>query len=173
MPLRPRHLLSFVSPWLVTVILVSSGVAQEPSQQASYEEVVTSAEPAAHAFVAADDLAFEDMDVPGFDPGIKIAVIHGDPTVARGDYTLRLSFPDGYRFPPHWHPVPEHLTVVSGTLLLAMGETADEAALQRYEAGDFLYFPAEDPHFGGAEGETVIQLHGPAPFEIVLVEPVE
>jgi len=173
MRLRPGYLVSFVSPWLVTAVLVPSGAAQEPSQQASYEEVVTSVEPATHEFVAAEDLVFEDMDVPGFDPGMKIAVIHGDPTGAQGDYTIRLSFPDGYRFPPHWHPVPEHLTVVSGTFLLAMGETADESVLERYEPGDFLYIPAEDPHFGGAEGETVIQLHGPAPFEIILVEPVE
>lgn len=170
---RLSRAVSLGSPLVVTLVLFSNGVAQEPSQQASYEEVVTAVAPSSHSFTDAEELTFEDIEVPGFDPGMKIAVIHGNPEGNEGDYTIRLSFPDGYRFPAHWHPVPEHLTVMSGTLLLAMGETADEAALERFEPGDFLYIPPEDPHFGGAEGETVIQLHGPAPFKIILVESAE
>lgn len=106
---------------------------------------------------------------PGFEPGIEIAVVRGDPTATGEPYVLRLRFPDGYRFPPHWHPVPENVTVLEGTFLLAMGERADESRLERYEAGDFLFVQPRHPHFGGAEGQTVIQLHGPGPFEIITV----
>lgn len=88
-----------------------------------------SAEPAEHAFVTTEDVEFALIEVPGFDSGMEIAVVHGDPNAPSGDYTLRLAFPDGYRLPPHWHPKAEHLTVLSGTFLLAMGETADEAAI--------------------------------------------
>lgn len=110
-------------------------------------------------------LAWGPLSVPGFDPGAKIAVLHGNPG-AKGDYTIRLEFPDGYRFPVHWHPNGEHVTVLSGTFLLAMGNTADWNAVRAYGPGDFLYLPARHAHFGGARGQTVIQLHGDGPFAI-------
>jgi len=123
----------------------------------------------AATMVMAGDLEFTALEVPGFDSGMQIAGLYGDFT-AEGPYALRLSFPDGYRFPPHFHPMEENLTVISGTLLLAMGDTADESRLVGYGPGDFLNIPAEHPHFGGATGYTVIQLHGIGPFEIILVE---
>jgi len=49
-------------------------------------------------------------------------VISGDPSKT-GAYTVRLMFPAGYRFPVHWHPGAENLTVVSGTFQLGMGNT--------------------------------------------------
>jgi len=117
--------------------------------------------------VAASGITFADIAVPGFDAGMKIAVIDGNPDEA-GPYTLRLSFPAGYRFPAHFHPMAENLTVLSGTLLLAMGERADESKLQSYGAGDYLHLPATKPHFGGARDAVVIQLHGQGPFKIIL-----
>ena len=125
------------------------------------------AEPA-HAMVPAAQLEFTDIQPEGFEPGTKIATIHGDPSAADQPYVIRLSFPDGYRFPPHYHPKAENLTVLSGTFLLAMGKKADESKLQSYAPGDFLYIPPENPHYGGAKGETVIQLHGMGPFEVLL-----
>jgi quercetin dioxygenase-like cupin family protein len=119
--------------------------------------------------VSAQSLAFSEVNVPGFDPGMKLAVVHGNPEAA-GAYTVRLSFPAGYKFPPHWHPNAENLTVLSGTFRLAMGEKADPSQLKTYKAGDFLYIPGKHPHFGGVEGPTVIQLHGEGPFTINLVK---
>lgn len=120
--------------------------------------------------VAVADLAWSDIDVPGFLPGMEIAAIHGDPAVADEPYTLRLAFPDGYMFPPHWHPRAENVTVLEGTFLLAMGEEFDDGELVSYRPGDYLFIAAENPHFGGAEGRTVIQLHGVGPFDIMVVE---
>lgn len=119
--------------------------------------------------VSAKSVTFADIAVPGFDAGMKIAVIDGNPDET-GPYTLRLSFPDGYRFPPHFHPMTENVTVLSGTLLLAMGDRADDAKLKAYGVGDYLHLPATKPHFGGARGATVIQLHGQGPFKINLVQ---
>lgn len=118
--------------------------------------------------VSAQTLTWTDPAVPGFAPGMKLAVVRGNPAEA-GSYTLRLSFPDGYRFPPHWHPMTENVTVLSGALLLGMGEKVNDAQLKTYGAGDYLYIPAKHPHFGGAKGFTVIQLHGEGPFTINLV----
>jgi len=119
--------------------------------------------------VSAQSITFGDITVPGFDPGMKIAVIDGNPD-STGAYTLRLSFPAGYRFPPHFHPMAENVTVLSGTLLLAMGDRADESTLRAYGAGDYLHLPPVKPHFGGARDATVIQLHGQGPFKIMLAQ---
>lgn len=112
-------------------------------------------------------LIWSDLNVPGFAPGATMAVVHGDPGANR-DYIIRLKFPAGYRFPVHWHPNSEHLTVLSGTFLLAMGNTADESKLKAYGPGDFIYAPARMSHFGGARTATEIQLNGNGPFAINL-----
>ncbi|HEY0969494.1 MAG TPA: cupin domain-containing protein [Gemmatimonadales bacterium] len=109
------------------------------------------------------------VETPGFAPGLEIGVVSGNPGQA-GPYTIRLRFPSGYAFPPHWHPTTENLTVLSGRFLLGMGERSDDDALEEYTPGDYLMIPAKMPHFGRVEGETVIQLHGTGPFEIKLVE---
>jgi len=121
--------------------------------------------------VAANAIAWADLEAPGFDPGVKMAVIHGNPGEA-GAYTLRLSFPAGYRFPAHWHPMPENVTVLSGEMRLGMGGQVDDTKLKSYRPGDYLYIPATMPHFGGVRGATVVQLHGTGPFTINLVTTV-
>ncbi len=118
--------------------------------------------------VSSGTIEYAPIEVPGFDSGMQIAVLSGDPN-GDGPYVLRLAFPDGYRFPPHWHPMTENVTVLEGTFLLAMGDTVDESAITEYAPGDYLYIPAEHPHFGGAKGYTEIQLHGMGPFEINVV----
>lgn len=119
---------------------------------------------------AATSLEWSPIQPPGFNPGTEIVVIHGDPSVPDKPYTLRLRFPDGYRFPAHYHPKAENLTVLSGTFLLRMGAT-ESGELKAYMPGDYLHVPATQPHWGGARGTTVIQLHGEGPFEILLANP--
>src|SRR5687767_10795142 len=69
-----------------------------------------------HMFLTPDRLRWTDAP-PSLPPGAKIAVVEGDLTVA-APYTVRLRFPDGYRIPPHFHPVDEHVTVLQGTFSL-------------------------------------------------------
>jgi uncharacterized protein (TIGR02246 family) len=121
--------------------------------------------------LANNALTWTDFAPPGFDPGPKLAVLEGDPG-AKGPYVVRLQFPPGYRFPVHWHPGIENLTVVSGQFQLAMGNTADWSALKTYGPGDFLYIPPRHAHFGGTgQMATVIQLHGEGPFQVMLGAP--
>jgi uncharacterized protein (TIGR02246 family) len=119
-------------------------------------------------FVPAAGITWTDFSSPGFAPGVKIAVLHGNPA-GKGDYTLRLRFPAEYKFPVHWHPGGEHLTVLWGTFMLGMGNTEDWTTVRTYAPGDFLYIPARHSHFGGAgRNVTVIQLHGDGPFQLFL-----
>ncbi len=141
----------------IALLLPSVALAQTDSARAP-----------AHVMVPAEGVMFQPLEVPGFDSGMKVAAIHGDPNAASGMYVIRLAFPAGYRFPAHWHPNAENLTVLEGEFLLAMGAKADASKLTSYKPGSFLYLPGKHPHFGGAVGPTVIQLHGQAPFTIEL-----
>lgn len=149
-------------PALALLLVPAALIAQEaaPAEMAM--------EAAETIVVTTDAVEYAPIEVPGFDSGMQIAVLSGDPA-SDGSYVLRLAFPDGYRFPPHWHPMAENVTVLEGTFLLAMGETVDESAIVEYAPGDYLHIPAEHPHFGGATGRTEIQLHGIGPFEIKVV----
>jgi hypothetical protein len=60
--------------------------------------------------------------------GARLAVLDGDPSKA-GLYTMRLAMPAGYRIPPHFHQVDEHVTVISGAFQVGMGDTFDEGKL--------------------------------------------
>lgn len=113
-------------------------------------------------------VAYKDINVPGFPPGLKSAVLDGDPT-KEGLYTMRLQFPDGYEYPPHWHPADVHVTIVSGVFYFGMGEKANQAAAQAYQSGDYVIEPARMAHFGHVKGETIVQLHGMGPFQINVV----
>lgn len=106
------------------------------------------------------------LDVPDFPPGASVAIVHGDPNVRNRDYVIRIRFPAGYRFPVQWHEESEHITVLQGSFLFAIGDEADESVLQRYGPGDFIFAPANTAHFGGARVPTVIQVHGTGPFRM-------
>ena len=125
---------------------------------------------ATHSEVLAKSLTWTEPDIPGFAKGLKLAGVNGDPNAAGQPYTIRLKFPAGYVFPAHYHPNAENLTVLSGTFLLGHGEKADDASMKTYAPGDFLYIPGKMPHYGKVRGETVVQLHGVGPFEIILVD---
>lgn len=105
-------------------------------------------------------------------PGAKAAVLEGDPAAA-GPFTLRLSMPDGYRIPPHYHPAVEHVTVMEGTLKVGMGERFDASAMTQLPTGTFAAIQPGMRHFAEAQGETVIQLHGIGPWNLVYVNPAD
>ena len=104
--------------------------------------------------------------------GAKMAVLEGDPS-KEGPFVVRFQFPDGYQIPPHTHPKTERVTVISGNLLLATGETLDRSSAKKLPAGSFGYWPAGMKHAGWSEGETIIQLHGIGPWQINYVNPAD
>ena len=135
------------------------------AQQATSQKASPMAE------VTAKSLTWTAAAIPGFVPGMEMAVVNGDPG-KEGTYTIRLRFPAGYAFPAHWHPQDENLTVLSGSFQLGMGDKTNASALKTYGPGDFLYMPATVPHYGRVEGVTIIQLHGTGPFSVTVVEQI-
>jgi anti-sigma factor ChrR (cupin superfamily) len=105
-------------------------------------------------------------------PGVEMAVLSGNPD-AGGPYTIRLKMADGNQIAPHWHPMDENLTVLTGTLQVGMGEKFDTAALKPLPVGSHVLMPKQMPHFAKASGETVIELYGEGPFKINYVNPAD
>jgi len=108
---------------------------------------------------------------PALPPGGQAAVLDGDPGKAGGHFTMVAKIPDGYKVPPHWHPTDENLAIVSGTLLLGMGDKMDQANMHAINAGGFAKMPAKEHHSAMAKGETIFYVYGVGPFDITYLNP--
>ena len=109
---------------------------------------------------------------PSLSKGAQFAVLSGDPTMP-GSFVIRLKFPAGYKVAPHWHPTDEHVTVLSGTMALGMGEKFDPSKMKNLSAGSFAVLPAEMRHFAMAKTAATIQVHGMGPFVLNYVNPAD
>ena len=118
-----------------------------------------------------DGLAWK-VGPPSLPTGAKFAVLEGDPTKA-GPFVFRVKVPDGYRIPPHTHPKPERVTIISGTFNLGMGDTFDATKGEALPVGTYGTWPAGMKHFVWVKGETVVQFHGEGPWTITYVNPAD
>jgi quercetin dioxygenase-like cupin family protein len=98
--------------------------------------------------------------------------MQGDPGKS-GVYTVRLRMPARYVIKAHFHPTDEEVTVLSGTLLVGMGDTVHTRGAQRLTAGGFITAPKDAHHYAMARGVTIVQVHGEGPFEITYVNPAD
>lgn len=106
-------------------------------------------------------------------PGAEIAVVSGNPDAVGEPFVMRMRYTGAVRVPPHWHPNDEHITVLSGTFMLGMGERVDDATAKALTAGAYAFAPAKMPHFAWSKGDTVVQVHGLGPFVINYVNPAD
>ena len=138
------------------------------AEEAAKKPAHKMAAPAAkHVVLATGDMKWGDAP-PTLPAGAKLAVLDGNPGKP-GPYTIRLQLPDGYKVMPHWHPKTENLTIISGEFHLATGDKFDDAKGDAMAAGSFGVMPPHMHHYAWAKGETVVQLHGTGPFEIIYV----
>jgi quercetin dioxygenase-like cupin family protein len=104
--------------------------------------------------------------------GAEIAVLSGNP-FAEGWFVLRLKLPAGYDVPAHIHSGTELITVVSGEFNVGHGQKLDRQATMLLPAGGFIEMRAGHPHFAWTSAETVVQVHGPGPFDITYLDPAD
>ncbi|MES2919737.1 MAG: cupin domain-containing protein [Pseudomonadota bacterium] len=109
---------------------------------------------------------------PALPPGAQVAVMEGKMNEA-GPITVRLKLPANYRIPPHWHPVVERVTVLSGTFHYGMGDTFDKKSTQALTAGSFVVMPPEMRHYVWTKEATVVQLNVHGPWGITYVNPAD
>jgi quercetin dioxygenase-like cupin family protein len=109
---------------------------------------------------------------PVLPAGAKMAVLSGDPA-STGLVTIRLKMPAGYKIPPHWHPTDEHVTVISGSLALGMGDVIDEEKSKVLKPGGYGVAQANMHHFAWTKTGAVVQVHMMGPFKITYVNPAD
>ncbi len=110
-------------------------------------------------------------DLPAL-PGVKIVVIEG-PLTEAVPIMFRLKFPANYRVPPHRHPGIEHITIISGTLNIGMGETFDMEKTHALTQGSVAIMPPGTPHFVWTSEETIGQVHSTGPWSVTYVNPAD
>lgn len=148
------------------VLVIAQGRDQKPPPPPPPAKAGASA---GHIMMDSAQLKFIDGP-PGLPPGSQIAVLDGDPGKP-GPFSIRAKLPDGYVVPPHWHPTTENLVVMSGTLMVGMGDKMDESSMHALGAGGYSKMPAKSRHYVRAKGETIFQLYGTGPFAITYVNP--
>ena len=107
---------------------------------------------------------------PSLPPGAQAAVLLGSPA-KEGPFVLRLKFPAGFIVPPHRHSKDELVTVISGAFGIGSGETLDRAAAKPLPPASFIHLPAGMPHYALATGESIVQINGTGPFDVIYVDP--
>jgi quercetin dioxygenase-like cupin family protein len=107
---------------------------------------------------------------PSLPPGAQGATLLGSPA-KEGPFVLRLKFPAGFVVPPHRHSKDEFVTVISGRFAITSGEKLDRESLKPLPAASFVHLPAGMPHYAWAEVESVVQINGVGPFDVIYVDP--
>ena len=83
-------------------------------------------------------------------------------------FIVRIKFPAGARVPAHWHPAIEHVTVMSGTFEIGIGDKLDESKTMRFPAGSVTIMQPKTTHFGvfneetGVASRTTVFVDGPS-----------
>ena len=121
-----------------------------------------------HQVTPAEDVTFQ-PGPPTLPEGAQIAVLLGHPA-EEGAFVIRFKFPAGFEVPPHRHSKEEHLTVLSGRFGMSPGAVLDKTGVTPLTPGGFVRIPAGLSHFAWAEEETVVQLNGMGPFDIIYVD---
>lgn len=109
---------------------------------------------------------------PVFEAGMSFTVVSGDPNKP-GLYVVRAKMPAGYKIAPHWHPTDEHVTVISGTMAIGMGQKFDKTSMKTLPVGSYALLPADMRHFAMATTAATIQIHGQGPFMLTYVNPAD
>ena len=153
-----------VSSIAVTALLLTGSIAargEEPTNPAA--SVLK-----AHIMLTAEEMRWQACP-PSLPPGAKCVTIEGDRNAPDVLFTYRLKMPDNYRIPPHFHPADEHLTVISGTFNMGLGDKLDVAESKPMSAGSFMVMPKGTHHFAWTRGETIVQVHAIGPWGLTYV----
>ncbi|WP_205825054.1 cupin domain-containing protein [Methylobacterium terricola] len=110
---------------------------------------------------------------PSLPRGSEISILYGDPNKP-GPFTLRVRFPADTLVAPHTHAADESVTLLSGSLMHAMGETVDKTRGKPMKQGGFVFLPAKMPHSLWTSTEpATVQVSGVGPFGLIYVEPAD
>jgi quercetin dioxygenase-like cupin family protein len=100
----------------------------------------------------------------------SVAVLYGNPA-ASGYYAMRIKFPPNWSEGPHYHPLRENASVISGSVYLGIGTKFDKSKATKYTAGAFASIPAKLAHYAFTTTEgAVVQIDGVGPFQEIMIK---
>lgn len=111
-------------------------------------------------------------DDPSLPKGAQSVLLLGDPSKAEV-FVVRVKFPPNYQVAPHTHPFAELITVLTGSLGNAMGETFDTKKGEVLKAGASFALPAKHAHYVWTTEETVVELVATGPWDITYLNPAD
>ncbi len=150
--------LGFSIPLLIAALLFA---------QASKEQ-----KDSGHVMLTPDEVKWQ-MGPPEFPSGAQVAALDGDPSQAGKAYTIGLKLPDGYKIPPHWHPVDASVAVIQGVFGMGIGEKPDPKKGRELPAGSYMRVSKGVRHFEWTKGETVVYISGLGPLGTTYVNPAD
>jgi ChrR-like protein with cupin domain len=152
---------------LISLLLVSFSLTAADAAKSSKSKKV---EPK-HIVLTPSEIKWG--DAPAVLPaGAKVSVLEGDPSKP-GFFAMRLRMPDGYKIAPHWHPVRERVTVISGTIHIGMGDKFDANKGDAMPPGTYAYMDPKVHHYAWTTGETEIQLASTGPWALIYINPAD
>jgi hypothetical protein len=90
----------------------------------------------------------------------------GDPSTS-GSFRFQLKIPARARVEAHKHSVDVHVTVLSGSLFIIVGEPLDTARARNYPAGTSFVVPADAWHVEWWDEPTTLEGRGFGPMETI------
>src|SRR5215510_4091813 len=88
---------------LASLLMISLCFAQTPTEQKD----------PGHVMLTPNQITWQAAPA-SLPAGAQMAVLDGDPSQTGVSYTIGIKMPNGYRMPPHWHPMDASVTVVRG-----------------------------------------------------------
>ncbi len=99
---------------------------------------------------------------------VRMAIVRGDPAKP-GPFTVRFQLPDNFTVPPHFHPVDEHQTLISGRIGHGMGDSVKLKAVKWLRPGQSITLPANSHHYVRTRGPTLVEVSAVGPFTVTYV----
>jgi hypothetical protein len=172
-----NHFSKLLTLVMCAVLCIALAKAQETakksapnkSAQNKSETPATSKSAAPEPFIGTPDK----IKWAQFAPGVEYGPVYGNCDKVGAPCVFQLRLTGDAKFPPHWHPVDENVTVLSGTFMAGMGDKYDESKMMSLPVGSYVFMPRRMHHFAGAKGGALIQIHGVGPFKIVYVNPAD
>lgn len=157
-----------VGPWEVLYINPKDDPRPTPATRPANFVASTWDAPTDPKIFQPSDVAYSDPPAGMLPPGIKMAVLEGDPNQAK-TYTFRLVLQKGQQMPVHAHSYNERFILLAGKVEFAFGDTFANDQLKPVAVPSVGLVPANQMHYARALADnTIVQITGVGPFDMKL-----
>ncbi len=98
--------------------------------------------------------------------GLQYTILSGNP-LQKDWFVARIKLPANFSDEIHTHDLTRYDTVMSGTYYFQFADAAKKTGVTKLAAGGFIECPANVKHTGYTKAETVIEIAGMGPWEVL------